>query len=560
MWEIITSILMLFSGVGVFIAGMNMMSDGLEKSAGAGMKKLLGKITNNHVVGVGIGAAVTAIIQSSAATTVMAIGLVNAGIMTLMQAVPVIMGANIGTTVTGILVSLKDLPISTFVAAFAFIGAMMTFFKKEKVKRIGSMLCGFGMIFVGLDVMSSEAAFGNDLIEGAFQSLFSFPAVQFPLLLIIIGVMFTALIQSSSAATGVVIVMVSTGAMDLYYGLFIVLGSNIGTCVTALLSSIGTSVNAKRTAIIHLIFNLLGTAVFTILIWSIGKPVVNLLQAIAPETPGMQLAWFHVIFNVTTTVLLLPFVQLLVKLATLIIKEKPVEENKRVLKYVDDRLLSTPPIALMQAKKEIEYMASLAKENMQNALLMMQTGEETYDQAIRENEAIIDFTNSALTRFLIKLSALVGAGDEKKIGAYFHVLNDLERIGDHAENLHEIGVDIKKDGLSFSENAISDLQNMHGKVMKMFEIAEQAFDENRSGRLAELTHLENEVDGMKRSLTASHFARLAEGNCKMELSPYFSSAVSGLERVADHLINVGYSILNPTGSQSQAIREDKVRL
>ena len=550
------SILMLFAGVGVFIAGMNMLGDGLEKSAGSGLKKLLGKISGNRFAGVGIGAGVTAIIQSSAATTIMAIGFVNAGIMTLFQATAIIMGANIGTTITGVLVSLKSLPIADFAAAFAFIGVMMTFIKKERIKQIGAILCGLGLLFIGLDLM------GNALSEEANPELFAFfknlfSSIEFPLLLIVVGALFTALIQSSSAATGIFITMVGTIAADgnpmlaMESALFLVLGSNIGTCITAALAAMGASTNAKRTALIHLSFNIIGTVLFTALIWPLSGYVVDILRTFSPKLE-MQLAWFHVIFNVTTTLVLLPFIKQLVQIATKIIPEKVNKEETRHLKFVDDRLLSTPPVAIMQVKKEVEYMSALARENLEKAFASLGMDDDKAMPEIKEREITINFTNHALTRFLIKLSPHVDNANEVAVGTYFHVLNDLERIGDHAENFGEIAAEMQSKELRFSENASVELKGMQDKILRMFEIAEEAFDDGESTRLAELTALENEVDGLKKELISRHYTRLADGNCNVELSPYFSSYVTGLERVADHLVNVGYSILNPTGSQSEA--------
>ncbi len=543
---VLEAVLLLLAGVGVFIVGMNMLGDGLEKSAGGSLKRLLGRISGNRFAGVGVGAATTAIIQSSSATTVMVIGFVNAGIMTLFQATAIIMGANIGTTVTGILVSLKSLPISDFAMVLAFIGVMMSFFKKDKVKQIGGILCGFGLIFVGLDLMGSSLK-KCDALNEFFKDLFT--KIDFPLLLILFGALFTALIQSSSAATGIFISMVGSGALSLDLALFLVLGSNIGTCITAVLACMGAGVNAKRAALIHLSFNLIGTAIFTAIIWPLQAQVVTWLSKI-PGGTQMQLAWFHVIFNVTTTLMLLPFVKQLVAMATKAIPEKKADEEVYRLKFVDERLLTTPPVAIMQVKKEVEYMAELAKENLRKSFAAMSGTAKDYEKTIAEKENVINFTNKSLTRFLIKLSPLVDNRNEKRIGAYFHVLNDLERIGDHAENFGEIATEMQKKELAFSEIAMAELQTMQEKVLRMFEIAAETFDNSDASRLGELTALENEVDGLKRVLTANHYTRLAEGNCAIELSPYFSSTVAGLERVADHLVNVGYSILNPTGSQS----------
>ena len=549
--QLIQSLIWLLAGVGVFIVGMNFMGDALEKSAGSSMKKMLEKISNNRFSGVGIGAGVTAIIQSSSATSVMVIGLVNAGVMTLMQATPIIMGANIGTTITGVLVALKNDYFNMIMYVLAFAGVMMGFVKSEKVKIAGLLCGGLGLIFVGLNIMSSEQAFGNPLVENMFTDIFQ--KIDFPLLLILVGVVFTALIQSSSASTGVVITMVGAEVLPLDLALFIVLGSNIGTCITALLASIGANANSKRVALIHLTFNVIGTILFTIIIWIFREPIVNLLISLFPGNDAMSLQMrvsvFHVIFNVTTTCLLLPFVKQLVQYSCFVIKDKKEESDTLSLKYVDDRLVKTPSVALMQVKKEIDYMLGLVKENIRLSFLALEKGSFEHDAKIRNNEKIINFTNSALTDFLIKLSPNVEQSNEKVIGTYFHVLNDLERIGDHAENFHEIGIEMTNKKIFFSELASKEIATMRLKIFEMFAISKDAFENHNKAHLPTLTTLEETVDKMNKDLTASHFTRLAEGNCNPSASPYYSSLVSGLERVADHLVNVGYSVMNPTGSQ-----------
>ena len=551
--QLIQSLVWLMAGIGVFITGMNLMGDGLEKSAGSGMKRMLEKISNNRLSGVGIGAGVTAIIQSSAATSIMAIGLVNAGVMTLMQAAPIIMGANIGTTVTGLLVALKNDYFNMAMYALAFIGVMMQFAKKEKFKLIGGLCAGLGLIFVGLNVMGSEQAFGNDQIKTILANIFQ--SIDFPLLLILVGALFTALIQSSSASTGIVITMVGTGVMELELALFIILGANIGTCVTAMLASASAQPNAKRVSVIHLTFNVIGSILFATFIWIFKEPVVDLLTAIFPNDDTMSIqmrvSMFHVLFNVTTTVILLPFTKQLVKFSEWVIPDKKEEKEQLTLKFVDDLLLNTPPVALMQVKKEMDYMVSLVEENIRLCFMSVDSGDLTYAEQIRKNEEIIDFTNGALTKFLIRLSVNVEESDEKIIGSYFHVLNDLERIGDHAENFHEIGVEMTAKKLSFSETARNGIGQMRDNMMQMFDIAKDAFENLHREQLPQLTALEEGMDDMKKDLIASHFARLAEGNCSVDVSPYYSSTILGLERVADHLVNVGYSILNPTGSQKE---------
>ena len=549
--QLIQSLIWLLAGVGVFIVGMNFMGDALEKSAGTGMKRLLEKISNNRFSGVGIGAGVTAIIQSSSATSVMVIGLVNAGVMTLMQATPIIMGANIGTTITGVLVALKNDYFNMAMYLLAFAGVMMGFVNKEKVKIAGNLCSGLGLIFVGLNIMSSEQAFGNPLVESMFTDIFEM--IDFPLLLILVGIIFTALIQSSSASTGVVITMVGAGVLSLDLALFIVLGANIGTCVTALLASAGANANSKRVALIHFTFNVIGTVLFTAIIWIFREPMVNFLVSLFPGNDPMSLQMrvsvFHVVFNVTTTLMLLPFVKQLVDYSCTVIKDKKEQKETLTLKFVDERLLSTPHIALMQVKKEIDYMLSLVEENTRLAFVSVDNASGQHDEKIRKNEEIINFTNGALTRFLIKLSVDMPESDENIIGSYFHVLNDLERIGDHAENFHEIGIEMIGKKITFSEKACGDISAMRECVMQMFTISKDAFENLNKEQLHVLGELEERVDQMKKDLIASHFARLAEGNCSVDVSPYYSSVVTGLERVADHLVNVGYSIVNPIGSQ-----------
>ena len=547
-------ILALLAGSGVFMAGMNMLSSNLEKIAGNKMKSLLGKISNNRFAGVGIGASVTAIIQSSAATTVMAIGFVNAGVMTLMQATAIIMGANIGTTVTGLLVSLSSFDISLYFSVFTFIGIMMMFIKNDKVKIIGGILAGLGLLFVGLDLMSN--AFNDPAIKEFFIEIFT--SINFPLLLILCGIVFTALLQSSSAATGLVIVMVGNGAIDVSSALFIILGSNIGTCVTAIIASIGTTTNAKRTAFIHLAFNVIGTIIFTIFIWIFTPYIVSFLDAIFPNNGEMQIALFHIIFNVTTTLLLLPFIKWLVRLAELVIREKKKESAPAfTLKYVDDRLLTTPPIALMQVKKEVEYMASLANENLERSFDVIFLKDKTKIDKVYEVEEHINFMNNALTKYLIKLSSLVNSDEEKIIGSYFHVLNDIERIGDHAENFMEVGIKLIENNLSFSKEGEEEVKTMYSKVLAMYDLAIEGFDDVKKNHLKELDKYEQQLDDMKDDLSSSHFDRLADGKCSIEMGDMFYSIISGLERVGDHLVNVGYSIFNPTGSQTLNAKNKK---
>ena len=544
--EIFTSILSLLAGIGVFIVGMNFLSSSLQKVAGPGMKQLIGKITKNRFAGVGIGATVTALIQSSAATTVMVIGFVNIGTMTLAQATAVIMGANIGTTVTGLLVSLSSLDIGLYVSVLAFVGVMMQFVNKPKVKNIGGIVCGIGLIFIGLDLMSG--AFNNDAIKQVVQDIFA--NINFPLLLLLLGIIFTAVMQSSSAMTGLIIVMVASGALALKSGLFIILGANIGTCVTALIATIGTNTNAKRTGLIHLMFNIIGVALFTIVLWIFQDPLVDLLNNTIHNV-SYEIAVFHVIFNVTTTLILLPFINLLVKIAEKLIREKP-DKRAKVIKFIDSRLLRTPSIAFAQVHKEIENMASLAHINFEKGVyeLLNQTGE--FQSEINEREDEIDYMNNVITKFLIDLSPLVDSDTEKQIGSYFHVVNDIERIGDYAQNFLDDSIKMKNQELAFSTEAKKELQQMYDNLLKMFDIALKRFNNERdaSSSLVTLSELENLTDQYKEEFSINHFERLTQNTCTIELGAYYTSIIANLERIGDHIVNIGFSVKNPTGDES----------
>ena len=410
---------------------------------------------------------------------------------------------------------------------------------------------GFGILFAGLINMTSAV---EPLTESEEFIVMIQKFSENPLLAIVIGLVVTVIVQSSSATVGMIQAISVTGTMTFSLVYPLIMGINLGTCVTtAMLCSIGSSKDAKRTAIVHILFNTIGTIIFTAIIWIFKDPIVNLLISVFPgEDPmslQMRVSLFHVIFNVTTTLCLLPFVKQLVKYSCMVIKDKKEISETLSLKYVDDRLITTPPVALMQVKKEINYMMSLVEENIKLSFAAMDTGSVKYGDEIAKNEVIIDFTNSELTKYLIKLSANVEASDEKQIGSYFHVLNDLERIGDHAENFHEIGVEMLNKNITFTDQARTGINNMRDTVISMFGISKDAFENSHKDELSGLTELEQNVDNMKRELIADHFNRLAEGNCSVEVSPYYSSVVVGLERVADHLVNVGYSIVNPTGSQ-----------
>lgn len=550
--EIVQSILMLLAGCGVFMTGMKLMGDALERSAGQGMRKLFGRISGNRFAGIGVGTAVTAIIQSSSATSVMVIGFVNAGLMTLFQATSIIMGANIGTTVTGILVSLSAFNVSMYLAALSLVGVfIMMFARRDTAKRIGGILAGLGLIFVGLEFMGS-AFDGDNALSRAFTSLFS--AIDFPLLLILFGAVFTGIIQSSSAATGLIITMVGGGVLELRCALYIVLGSNIGTCVTAILASIGASTNAKRTAFIHLTFNVIGTIIFTTFMWIFNDGVIWLLTTVV-STPEMQVAWFHVVFNVVTTILLVPFIKQLTRFAEFVIKDKKRDDEPK-LYYIDDRILQTPPIAVAQVLKEVLNMGNLARENLDRAMKAVLTLDVSEKEKILKTEEQINFINKGVARYLIKISALsLSKSDEKIVGSLHHVISDLERIGDHAENFIEQAEEMRENGITFSEEARGEIESMYARVTEMFGLSLSVFEERDTVRLKDVSALEAQVDVLKKLFGNSHIERLNKGSCNVESGTYFYAVISALERIADHLTNVAFSIRSPSGSQVEAMQK-----
>lgn len=548
---LVNNVFFLLGGMAVMLFGMHIMGANLERVAGNNLKKLLGKMTSNRFVGVGVGATVTGIIQSSAATTVMLVGFVNVGLMTLTQATSVIMGANIGTTITAQLLSLTGVGFdaAAYAALIAAAGAVLGMFvKNDKLNKIGYILLGVGMIFMGLEVMSmsvdeiiyNTTASGERELKGLFAVIFQ--GNHFPLLLILIGAIFTALIQSSSAMTGILIALSS--ALKFQNAVFLILGSNIGTCVTAILSSIGTSTNAKRTAIIHLLFNLFGCLIVLAPLWIWGDEFYNFMVAISGSSAERQIANFHTLFNVFTTIILLPFTKGLVYLATKIIRPKASDdENECKFMYIDERLLETPPIAVNNTKKEIVRMAGLAKTNIDYAMAMLLEGNGTNMGAIRTNEEIINYLNRGITAYLTSLSGRdLSLTDEKKVGSYYHVVTDIERIGDYAENIMEYSMRLSNEGIDFSAAAKEELKRVNETVDKLFDAAIKAFDMRDVSVLGLVDELEESIDRANQELEGKHIERLKRDECSAQVGSVYLQTVSNLERVGDHITNIAFSI------------------
>ena len=542
--KLITDLILILVGASVFIIGMNMMSSGLKKATGRGLRRLLKRIRNNRFAGLGIGTAATALVQSSAATSIMAIGFINAGAMTIFQGVCIILGAYIGTTVTGLLASLSTFSFSSYFIILAVIGVILMFFKKERIKSIGEILAGLGLLFFGLSTMSKTINANTDIINGV-QAFFG-ASWMIPPLLMLVGALVTALFQSSSATSGIAIAMVSGGALGFNNAIYIVLGGTIGTVITTLIATIGSNVNAKRTAIICLIIRIFTGLVALAIYWPLEGILGNaLLTAFGSE--ALAVAMFLVIYNVIFMLAILPFVELFEKLSIKLVKDKDEEKMKQALKFIDRHLIGTPDVAMMQVKREIKNMMELAHGNLNLGFNRILTQDATNDKEIIETEDKIDYINNQITAFLIELTNKVSDHDEVLLGSYFHVINDIERVGDHAYNFYESSLRMVDNDLAFSDIAKKEFQEMYGLIDKMFDLAYAIFDNGTRVNLKKLHDLEDQTDGLKNKLSSAHYERIQNNTCKMENSPFYTSLVSELERVADHLVNIGYSIVNPTG-------------
>lgn len=548
--ELAKNIILLLVGVAVFLLGMNLMSSGLKKVAGHRVRNLFNKIKNNRFAGLGIGAAVTALIQSSAATSIMSIGFINAGVMSIFQAVSIIMGAYIGTTVTGLLVSLSSISggfsIDYVFMLLAVVGIVLSFINNKTVKNYGEICCGLGLLFFGLFTL--KEAFNYSEINNAFQNLFS--VVSNPFLLLVIGALLTMLVQSSSASTGIMIVMVGTGAVNVSAAIYVALGATIGTVITTIIATIGGSTNSKRTAMIALTMRVIMALLFLAVIWPLNDNlhVIDTMASWFGGNTGLFVAVFMVVYNVVTMFILLPFIGTFEKLSIKLIKDKSEESMKKYIKFIDDKMLKSPSIAMMQVKKEINNMNHIAYDNFVKSydVIVNQNFENT--NVISKTEEAVDYLNIKITDFLIALSQNADQDDLRVIGGYFHAINDIERIGDHAYNFLENAEKMKDLGLKFSSQACSELKEMYDVIISMFEETFVIFENNKEYKnVAKLHELEKKTDILQNQLSTNHYERITKNECIPELSPFYSTFISELERVADHLTNIGYVFVNPTG-------------
>lgn len=547
---IISAILTLLAGIGIFLVACGMMSSNLESLGSDKLKQLFAKASGNKWLGVGIGALGTAAIQSSGATTVMVIGFVNAGIISLTQAATMIYGANIGTTVTAQIVALgmfggNTISTSVIFSAFAGFGAFLsTFSKTEFFKKVGGILTGFGMLFVGLVLMSSSMSDFAGL-EGVKLFLAS---ISNPLLLVLIGTILTAIVQSSSVMTSIALAMVVSHLISLDQGIFLTMGSNIGSCVVAIIAGMTSGTSAKRTSLIHLIFNVSGVVIFLIGALLMGIltgwtfSFGTFLDKMFPGVPQTQLAMFHTIFNVTTVIIILPLTSLLVRTVCKLVPDKPEvkEAEAHKLYYINDYMLRTPPVAVIQTKEEILNMAGIAYTNFKRAMNIIKTLDFSELDTFNKREQELNFLNRAIINFVLKLSdkPQLNDADHIYLATTYRTVRDLERIGDYAENIIEYAETLRDSQSSFSSYAKEEIAELEGLMASLYGHTVKAYEHSSIEELELANVVEEKIDTLTKSMEDMHIERLSQGICTPTVGAQYLSLSSNTERIADHLINV----------------------
>ena len=553
---VVGSMFFILGGITVFMIGMSMMGSNIEKAAGKSMRRLMGKATKNRFVGVGTGAAVTAIVNSSAATTVMIVGFVNVGLMTLTQAASVIMGANIGTTISAFIMALSSAGGASFSAAavfalVAFVGFVFTLVgKSDKFKQVGAILEGIGLIFIGLNVMSGAVGdmLDNENVEGAIEGMFiaigngKETLTWEIIVLFLLGVLLTALMQSSAALTAIIISLASSNLISLQMAMCIILGANVGTCLTSLISSFGASVNAKRTAAVHLLFNVAGCLIFIFPVAFAGKYIAQFLNGIIPQTQW-QIAIFHMVFNLLTTALLLPFLKYLVKLACLIVPEKNGGEEQEDSDTLDLRILKTPAIAVGQVRKQLLKMGEDAFTNYKLSLDMLLSGDLSRKDEFAERENNINAANKYIVSFLIRLSLTeISELDEKKVSSFFRVVSDIERVGDYAENIVEYAQKLSEDKVEFTDSAKDEIREMDSHISNLYKYVCSVFADSDLKYTVDVEREEQETDRMNEVMQQAHIQRMADGKCSAEAGALFLQLAVNMERIGDHMHNIANSV------------------
>lgn len=545
------TILTMAGGLGLFLFGMELMSDSIEKVAGARLRRILEIFTTNRFMGMIVGIIFTGIIQSSSACTVMVVSFVNSGLMNLYQAAGVILGANIGTTITSQLVSFNLSKIAPLILLVGVV--VMMFTKKEKVRKVAEVVVGFGILFVGLSTMSQAMA--NMKNEPQVVNLLM--SLKNPFLATLMGFALTAIIQSSSVTVSIVLLLANQDLLPLPITLYIILGCNIGACATAMLASMTGKKDAKRAALIHLLFNIIGTVIIYIALFVAGDQIVELIKSISADN-GRFVANAHTLIKIAQVIMLFPFTGWLVKMTYLIVPGEDQKVGYREsyqLKYIGDKVVFNPATAVVEVIKELERMASLAEENLNRAMNALITLDEEDIEEVYEVEKNINFLNHAITDYLVKINqTTLPIEDLNSLGALFHVVNDIERIGDHAENVADAARQRKEEGVSISKEAQKELGDMLEMVNKIIRYAVEMFAKSDESHMQEIVTLEDQVDEKERKLQKKHVERLTKGECSPEAGMIFSDIVSGLERVADHATNIAFAITTEEDAEDGDIK------
>ncbi len=556
---ILMDLLLMLGGVAVFMFGMKQMSSGLEQSAGAGIRNLFRRLDKNRVINYLIGIVSTALVQSSSATSIMTVGLAHAGIVTVKQGAGFILGSKVGTTLTAFIFALSGISkggfdISYVFASFAFIGVLIIFStENEKLNRIAPFLIGFGMLFIGMEVM--EVAIGGADSELSIQlsQVFKYDIMQNPFLLVLLGILFAAIIQSSTAATGVFIAFLATGVIqNIDQSFFLVMGANVGTCSDGIMASLTTNAKGRRIALFHLITSVIGALSFTVILMVFRTPITNVFETLFAGRPQFSLATYNLIYNSLYTIVLLLFLEPLVCFVERLIKDK--EEAQRELLYINDRFLKTPNVAIEQALNELYAMAILARENLDRAVSSLLNEDMSESKLIAEVENRIDFLTIELTSFFIKISSVnKSADDEKLIGSLHHVANDLERIGDYGILIIKETNYLQRNDLSLMSQTKADFASIYENITKMYDLGLDALKTNSTENFEAISLLHDQIRDLIYALRDEHVIRLSTGIYPAGVSKSVYSVLFSLERTADHIVNVAFSIRSITGSKTEAM-------
>lgn len=528
-----TMIISMLGGLGLFLYGMKLMGEGIEKVAGSKMKTILEWCTKNRLIGVIVGTIFTAIIQSSSAATVMVVSFVNSGLMNLMQAVGVIMGANIGTTVTAQIVAFD---LDSIAPIFVITGVVMImFFKNETVNKVGEVLFGFGALFLGMSLMKNSMADIKDSIT--VMKMIS--SLKNPLVAILVGLVITTILQSSSASVGILVTMAGSGLVELPMCFYVILGCNIGACTSAVLVGLTGKKDAKRAALIHLMFNIIGSIIMLLILLPFGGYVEHWINAISAD-PKRAVANTHTIFKVFQVIILFPFAGWIVKLTQWLVPGEDEQKEKYELKYISLDSAVSPAIAMIEVTNEIKRMGEIANYNLERSMEALMKGNKDIINEVFEREHEVDFLSRKITDFLVKINQMLPVSETKNIAGYYHVVSDIERIGDHAENIAEFAQTKLNESIEFSKVGAEELQHMFDVMNKEVKLALEAFTERNEEHLKEIMDLENEVDDLEKQLQRNHVRRMSKNECSPKAA-IFSDLISNFERVSDHATNIAFA-------------------